>query len=103
MTYSTYEKYLMAALPLTGYYLSKAEMEYHGNFGHYIGQIQHISIMRRIGIYYTACRMVTKTLKPTIPVFQGLNHRIQYMANNPHKPIFYPSNYYDGSNFIRLT
>ena len=25
------------------------------------------------------------------------------MANCPHKPIFYPSTYYDGSNVIRLT
>ena len=25
------------------------------------------------------------------------------MASHPHKPIFYPSNYYDGSNVISLT
>ena len=25
------------------------------------------------------------------------------LVYSPHKPIFYPSNYYDGSNFIRLT
>ena len=25
------------------------------------------------------------------------------MDSHPHKPIFYPSNSYDGSNFVRLT
>ena len=25
------------------------------------------------------------------------------MANHTHKPIFYPSHYYDGSNFIIIT
>ena len=31
-TDSTYEKKLLAALPLTGNSLHKAQMEYHGNF-----------------------------------------------------------------------
>ena len=44
-TDSAYEKELLAALPLTGHVLHKAEMEYHGKFGHTIGRIQHISLM----------------------------------------------------------
>ena len=39
---------------------------------------------------------------PTLPGFQGINLCIQYMASHPHKPIFYPSNYYYVSNVIRL-
>ena len=35
--------------------------------------------------------------------FQGITLCIQYLDSNPHKPIFYPYNYYDGSNVIRLT
>ena len=46
-----YEKELMAALPITVNTLHKAEMEYHGNFGHTIGRIQHISPMNRIYIF----------------------------------------------------
>ena len=38
-TDSTYENYLMAALPLTGNYHRKEEMEYHGKFGHTLGLI----------------------------------------------------------------
>ena len=39
----------------------------------------------------------------TLPSFQGIKICIQYIASHPHKPIFYPSDYYDGSNVIRLT
>ena len=46
--YSTYEKELMDALPMTENSLHKAEMEYHGKFGYNIGRIQHIDPMNRI-------------------------------------------------------
>ena len=39
----------------------------------------------------------------TPPGFQGIKRCIIYMASHPHKLIFYRSNYYDGSNVIRLT
>ena len=78
-------------------------MEYNGKFGHDIGQIQHIAIMSRIGIFYTAFRLGTQTVSPTLPVFQGIKRCIQYIASHPHKPIFYTSNSYDGSNATRLT
>ena len=35
-TDSSYEKELLAVLPLTGHALHKSEMEYHGKFGHTI-------------------------------------------------------------------
>ena len=41
----------MAALPLTGHVLHKAEMKYNGKFGHTIGRIQHIALMSRIDIF----------------------------------------------------
>ena len=41
-------------------------------------------------------------MAPTLPDFQGLKHCIQYLASHTHKPIFYPTNSYDGSNVIRL-
>ena len=46
--------------------------------------------------------MENQTVAPTIPGFQGINSCIQYLASNPHKPIFYSFNYYYGSNVIRL-
>ena len=39
----------------------------------------------------------------SLTYFQGLKRFIQYLASNPYTPIFYPSNYRDGSNVIRLT
>ena len=42
-------------------------------------------------------------MAPNLTGFQGIKLCLQYLASHPHKPIFYPSNYYDGSNFIRLT
>ena len=93
----------MAALPLTGHLLHKAEMEYHGKFGHTLGRIQHISFMIRIDIFYATCYLETQTVAPTLPGFQGIKRCVQYLASHPHKPIFYPSNSYDGSNFIILT
>ena len=40
---------------------------------------------------------------PTIPSFQGIKRSIQYIDSHPHKPIFYPSGSYDGSNGIKIT
>ena len=86
----------MAALTLTVNVLRKSEMEYHGKFGHNLGFIQHIAIMIIIDIFYTACHLGNQTVAPTFPGFQGLKRCIQYMDSHPHKPIFYPSNSYDG-------
>ena len=41
-------------------------------------------------------------MAPTIPGFHGIKSSVQYLYSHPHKPIFYPSNYYDGSNFVKL-
>ena len=93
----------MAALTLTGHALQKSEMEYHGKFGHTLGRIQHIALMSRIDLCYATCGLATQTVAPTLPGFQGINFFVQSMSSHPHKPIFYPSNSYDGSNVIRLT
>ena len=100
---SSYEKEIMAALKLTGNFLHKSEMEYHGKFGHTIGQIHNIDLMSRIEICYTYCSMATKTVAHTIPGFQVINIYITYLESQNHKRTFYYSNSYDGSNFIRLT
>ena len=101
-TDSSYKKELLAALPLTGHILHKAEMEYHGKFGHTLGRIQHIDLMSRIEFCYATCRLATKNVALTLPGFQGIKRCVQYLASHPHKPIFYPSNYYYGSNLIRF-
>ena len=59
--------------------------------------------MSIIGIFNTDCSIENKTVAPNIPGFQGIKNCINNLASHPHKPIFYPSNYYDGSNIIRLT
>ena len=78
-------------------------MECHGKFGHTLGRIQHIALMRRIVIFYATCSLSTQPVAPTLPGFQGFKRCVRYLASHPHKPIFYSSNYYDGSNIIRLT
>ena len=93
----------MDALPLTGNYPPKAEMKNYGKFGHIIGRIQSITIMSIIDICYIAYHLGTQNVTPTLPVLQGLNLRIQYLDSHLHRPIFYPSNCYYGSNVIRLT
>ena len=100
---STYENYLLSTLPLTVNALHNTKMEYHGKFGHNFVRIQHIYIMSRIDICYTSFRMATQNVAPMIPGFQSIKRCIQYMASHPHKTIFYPSNSYNGLNFIRLT
>ena len=77
-------------------------MEYPGKFGHTIGRIQHISLMSRIDIFYATCCISTQTVTPTITGFQGIKIYVQYMSSQPYKPIFYPSNYYYGSNIVRI-
>ena len=92
----------MDALPLTGHSLHTAEMEYNGNFVHTLVRIQHISLMSIIDICYATCCLATQTVASTLPGFQGIKCCVQYLYSHPHKPIFYPSNYYYGSNFISL-
>ena len=99
----TYEKYLMAELPLTGNALRKAEMEHHGKFGHTLGRIQQIYLMNIIDICYETCHLATQTLAPTLPGFQCIKLCVRYMASHTHKPIVYNSNSYDGSNGIKVT
>ena len=70
--YSTYEKELMDAIPLTGNSLSKVGMEYNVKFGHTLGQIQHLSIMNRIDICYTACCLGNQTVATAFPGIQGI-------------------------------
>ena len=93
----------MSALTLTRNAPHKAQMEHHGKFGHTLGQIQNITPMSIINICYTACRLKNQTVATTITGFQGIKLCIQYLASKTHEPILYPSNYYNGSNFIRLT
>ena len=70
-------------------------MEYNGNFGHTLGNIQHISLMSIIDVCYATCCLGTQTVAPTLPGFQGIKRCVQFLASHPHKPIFYPSNSYD--------
>ena len=86
----------MAALPLTGNFLHKAEMEYHGKFGHTLGRIKNKFFMIRIDICYATCRLATQTVAPTLHSFQGIKRCAQYLACHPNKPIVYPYNSYDG-------
>ena len=64
--YSTYEKRLIDAFALAVNSLQKAEIEYTGKFGHTIGQINNIYIMRRIENFNTDCRL-KKTVASTLP------------------------------------
>ena len=59
----------MASIQLSGNTFHKAEMEYHGKFVHTPGRIQHISLMSRIEICYTACSPKNQTVAPTLPDF----------------------------------
>ena len=86
----------MTSLILAYNYLCSTEMEYHGKFEHNIGQIQHISIIIIIDIFYTACLRGTQNVAPTLPSFQGIERYIQYLSSHLNKTIFYPSNYYYG-------
>ena len=49
----------MGALTLTGHALKKAEIEYHGNFGHTLGRIQHITLMSIIDLFNATCCLAT--------------------------------------------
>ena len=93
----------MSVLILTGNALHKAEMEYNGKFGHNLGRIKQISLMIIVDICYTTCHLETQNVAHNLPGFQDIKWCIKYLDSHPHKPIFYPSNSYDGSNVIRLT
>ena len=93
----------MASLSFTGHALHKVEMEYHGKFGNTLGRIPYIALMSIIEHCCATCHLATQIVAPTLPGFQGIKRCVQYLDSHPHKPIFYPSNYYDGSGVISLT
>ena len=59
--------------------------------------------MNRTDLRCATCLLATQTVAPTLSGFQGINRCVQYLSSHPHKPTFYPSNYYDESNVISLT
>ena len=59
--------------------------------------------MRIIGICNIDFHLVTQTVAPTLPYFQGLHFCILYLDNHSNNPVFYPYNSYDVSNIIRPT
>ena len=94
-TDSSYENELLDALPLTGNDLHKTEMKYNGKIGHTLGRIQQIALMIKIDLCYATCHLDTQNVAPNLSGFQGIKQCVQYLAIHPHKPIFYPSHYYD--------
>ena len=86
----------MDELPLIGNALHKAEMEYHGRFGHTLGRIQQISLINIIYICYTTWCLETQTVAPNLTGFQGIKLCIQYLTSHLHKTVFNPYNSYDG-------
>ena len=101
-TYYTYEKELMACLLLTIYDFHKAEIEYHGKFGHTLVQIHYIAPMSIIDIDCTSCCLATQIVIPTLPdsklSISVLNICLVTILNT-----YYPYKYYDGLNVIRIT
>ena len=81
---------------MTGNDLHKAEMVYHGKLGHTLGRIHHIALMNIIDICYATCSLATQTVALNLPGFKVIKCCVQYLAIHPHKPIFYPSDSYDG-------
>ena len=58
--------------------------------------------MSIVELFYQTCCLATQTVASTLPGFQGIKRCVQYLSSHPHKPIFYPSNSNDGSNFIKF-
>ena len=94
--YYKYDKGIMAALPLTGNALHKAEMGNHENFGHTLGRIQHIALISIIYSCFKACFIAIHTVAPTLNSFQFIKHCVQYLDIHPHKHIFYTYNSHYG-------
>ena len=44
--------------------------------------------MSKVYICYAKCRLATKTVAPTLPGFEDIKRRVQYLPSHPHKPIF---------------
>ena len=50
--------------------------------------MQHIDLMSRIDISYTACHMETQNLAHALTGFQGLKRFIKHLSSHPNNPIF---------------
>ena len=59
--------------------------------------------MSRIELFYKTFILATQTVAHTLNSFQGIKTCVKYLASHPHQPIFNPSKYFVGSNFIRIT
>ena len=79
---SEYEKELMAVIPLMGEAPCKAENDFHGNFGHTIGLIQHINVMISTDICYMTCRLGTNSVAHILPVCKVEKRCIYFISNH---------------------
>ena len=53
--------------------LDYAKTDFHGTFGHTIGSLQNIAVMRSIDISYTKYILSFFKFSPTLHSFQGIN------------------------------
>ena len=68
----------MSVLTLTVNALHKAEMEYHGKFGHTLVRIQHIDIMSRIEIFYATCCLAGLSLELHSCIEDKMEHNLDW-------------------------
>ena len=68
----------MSVLTLTENALHKANIKYHGKFGHTLGIIKYIALMSRFYICYATCRLANQTVAPNLPGFEGINFCVLY-------------------------
>ena len=59
--------------------------------------------MGRIDIYYVTYHLSPQNVVPTLPGYKVIKSCDKYKYSHTNKPIFYPFNYYDRSNIIRIT
>ena len=77
-------------MPLTGEEIRNIEIEYHDHFGHTLGSIYHIDMMRIVYIFYISCRLGAYIVSPPLPRFQGFKSCAQFLDINLNGPNFYP-------------
>jgi hypothetical protein len=75
---------------LTGSTLHDIKKQYGGSLFHWNGILLHVTITTHVDLGYAIMPISGYLAAPTKVIFKALDHTMQYLYFNRHKPIFYP-------------
>jgi hypothetical protein len=99
-TDSQFEKEMQEAVPLQGQDLIDAVTQYKGGLRFHIGKLGWAGEGTRPDIVFAVHRIAETSASPTLLSFACISRIYRYLAQDVHRPIFYPSQSFTGQTLL---